>query len=429
MADIVDAVRADMRPFSSSAPFCVADAIVFSQLVYLNMPSFVPRLETQHTPQTPQSKPIALSQLLRRENYAGMVGTMNFADRVTELIRVCGESPRYRDVKVGAIVEPQGPHATDRFAAMTFLLPSPYPLAVVAFRGTDNTLAGWYEDFRLLFLTPPLPSQARAANYLATVAGSPLYRDMPIALTGHSWGGNLAEYAAASAADTVKQRISSIWSQDSPGFTDDFIASPQFQSIHTRLHRTVPTDSLVGMLFDSGVEEKVVTSSAHGIMQHFMSTWQFAPTTQTTATTPATSTKPDEQLTNQGDEPPLQLKTVASVSRSSAFLGTVIDKWRRSVDTQKRRQLIDNLFSVLRATGYDNFGDMVANWTTSVLKANSAYHALTPEDQHVIREVLSALMNVLLTTPDIAKPEKTGKADKTDKTEKTDKPDKSDQAD
>ena len=470
MADLVDAVRQNLHPFGPDHPFSTADAMVLSQLVYLNMPDFVPRLGktvrktradgtaigamvgttdgiTDGTGRgTAAQTAVPLSALLRREDYPAMVGTMNRADRVTELIRVCGESPRYRDILVTNVAEPSGPHDDDRFAAMTFLVPDGRGgrLLVVAYRGTDSTLAGWYEDFRLLFLTPPLPSQSRAARYLARVAGA---GSLPVILTGHSWGGNLAEYSAASATPEVQRRIVSVWSQDAPGFTADFIASPGFQRLAPRLHRTVPTDSLVGMLFDAGVEETVVASSAHGIAQHFLTTWQFAPATarkpestgqesskpestrpagdrpddamtgshasSTSPTTPTTKTsvaaddsrplapkwrKPGTG-TDADDSGELRLVTAPAVSRPSAVFGTVIDKWRTSMDTPTRRRLIDDLFAVLRATGHDNFTDMAADWPDSLRRAGAEFRKLEPSEQTMIREVLRALWGVLTSLP------------------------------
>lgn len=466
MADLVDAVRQNLHPFGPDHPFATADAMVLSQLVYLNMLDFVPRLG-KTTPKiyadgmadgtangisvgtgrgTVTQNAVPLSALLRREDYPSMVGTMNRAGRVTELIRVCGESPRYRDILVTNVAEPSGPHDDDRFAAMTFLVPDGRGgrLLVVAYRGTDSTLAGWYEDFRLLFLTPPLPSQSRAARYLAQVAGTV---SLPLILTGHSWGGNLAEYAAASAGPDLQSRIVSVWSQDAPGFTADFIASPGFRRIASRLHRTVPTDSLVGMLFDAGVEETVVASSAHGIAQHFLTTWQFAPATAikpestrqesskpestrpagnrpddaTTGThTPSTpTTSPTTKTSSAADDsrPPvpkwrrpgtgpdtddsgeLRLVTAPAVSRPSAVFGTVIDKWRTSVDTPTRRRLIDDLFVVLHATGHDNFTDMAADWPDSLRRAGAEFRKLEPSEQAMIREVLRALWGVLTSLP------------------------------
>ena len=53
--------------------------------------------------------------------------------------------------------------AQTQFAAVTFRLPS--GTLVVAFRGTDDSLVGWKEDFNMAFQYP-VPAQVSAAEYL-----------------------------------------------------------------------------------------------------------------------------------------------------------------------------------------------------------------------------------------------------------------------
>ena len=57
----------------------------------------------------------------------------------------------------------------------------------VAFRGTDNTLVGWREDFHMSFETP-VPAQVEALAYLRRQAER---TERPLRVAGHSKGGNL----------------------------------------------------------------------------------------------------------------------------------------------------------------------------------------------------------------------------------------------
>ena len=54
-----------------------------------------------------------------------------------------------------------------QFAAVTFILPD--HTYFVAFRGTDNTLVGWKEDFNMCF-THGIPSQLEATRYVFDIA-------------------------------------------------------------------------------------------------------------------------------------------------------------------------------------------------------------------------------------------------------------------
>ena len=75
--------------------------------------------------------------------------------------------------------------------------------AIVAFRGTDQSFAGWKENFMLAYRSP-VPAQALAVSFVAEIAerfhGS-------LILCGHSKGGNLAVYAAAFSEAPVRRRV------------------------------------------------------------------------------------------------------------------------------------------------------------------------------------------------------------------------------
>ncbi len=77
-----------------------------------------------------------------------------------------------------------------QFSAATFILED--GTIYVAFRGTDETIVGWKEDFNMAFLSP-VPGQALSVKYLNVVTErfhNPFY------VGGHSKGGNLAVYSA-----------------------------------------------------------------------------------------------------------------------------------------------------------------------------------------------------------------------------------------
>ena len=67
-----------------------------------------------------------------------------------------------------------------QFSALTMLLPD--GSAYVAFRGTDDTIVGWKEDFNMAF-TPEIPAQKYAAEYLRQVSAALPFR--PLLVGGH----------------------------------------------------------------------------------------------------------------------------------------------------------------------------------------------------------------------------------------------------
>ena len=63
-----------------------------------------------------------------------------------------------------------------QFSAITILMPD--DTMYVAYRGTDNTIVGWKEDFNMSFQAL-VPSQIDAAKYLAKIAEKYQYKIHP----------------------------------------------------------------------------------------------------------------------------------------------------------------------------------------------------------------------------------------------------------
>ena len=162
------------------------------------------------------------------------------------LVQLAAKTPRFRGVRLFAYTHEYDEAQAKQFDALSFLLPD--GTLFVAFMGTDTSLAGWKEDFNMAFQYP-VPAQVTAADYLARVAE--LWKDVPIVLTGHSKGGNLAVYAAMNAEDGVKDRIERIYSLDGPGFPEAVVNSFEYSSVSGRIVKIVPDSSVVGMVLET----------------------------------------------------------------------------------------------------------------------------------------------------------------------------------
>ena len=89
----------------------------------------------------------------------------------------------------------------------------------IAFRGTDNTIVGWKEDFTMSYL-PETEGQRRAVEYLNKVG--PGCRGS-IRVGGHSKGGNFAIYASAFCSSEIRDKIETVYSNDGPGFRNEIM--------------------------------------------------------------------------------------------------------------------------------------------------------------------------------------------------------------
>ncbi len=183
------------------------------------------------------------------------------------------ETVRFRDVTLSGYRRKSREEDPEQFSALTVHLPGgPH---YVTFRGTDDTLAGWKENFRLS-VTETVPAQADALDYLLWAAET-----FPgaLAVGGHSKGGNLAMYAAACAPEPVQDRIALVFNNDGPGFYEGFTRNSGYQRILPRIRTIVPENALVGTLLFQEDEYDVVRSRApNRIRAHDGFTWETTPT-------------------------------------------------------------------------------------------------------------------------------------------------------
>lgn len=111
-------------------------------------------------------------------------------DAIPEMLRKMTAAPRFRDMKLSCFVDHLDVGKGEQFAALTIETGDGF--FYLSFRGTDDTLAGWKEDFDLACM-PEVPAQKKAVAYLTEVARQ--YPRQKLRLGGHSKGGNLAVYA------------------------------------------------------------------------------------------------------------------------------------------------------------------------------------------------------------------------------------------
>ena len=103
-------------------------------------------------------------------------------------MRKTANSPRFEDIQLSRYEENTDFVVGQQFGAVTFTIPNIKQEKVVAFRGTDNSLIGWQEDFEMAYMEE-IPAQESAYKYLERVIG--LFSSK-VTVCGHSKGGNLA---------------------------------------------------------------------------------------------------------------------------------------------------------------------------------------------------------------------------------------------
>lgn len=327
-------------------PFNEVDNLIFSELAYAEMKDIVPERFLFS---------VSLKQLY--EKYVALGYTSPLINDPLALMEKTADCPRYRDVRIGGYTDRVDPAQQLQFSAVTFLLGD--GTAYAAFRGTDNTIVGWREDFNLSFL-PATSGQAEAAAYLNRLARE---TTVPLRVGGHSKGGNFAIYAAAFCDESLHEmgRVVEVYSNDGPGFNSEIADSPQYTAVLPLVRKILPESSLIGILLADRAARTVIKSDAKGLLQHDPYTW---------------SVKGGSFV------------RADALSPESDFLYRAIGKWVDSMNTDQKKAVVAAIFDSMEATGATTISEMNENkW----LSYNTIGKALGSLDKDVSEEVTRSL--------------------------------------
>ncbi len=156
-----------------------------------------------------------------------------------------------------------------QFGALTMKLPD--KSTFIAFAGTDSSIVGWEEDFKMAYMYPGA-GQKYATIYLNNAIK---LLDRNIRIGGHSKGGNLAICSAMNTKFYIKPRIKNIYNFDGPGFLKEQIDSKEYKSIEKKIKMFIPEQSIIGMILYHTPDYNVVKARHFSILQHDVFNWKF----------------------------------------------------------------------------------------------------------------------------------------------------------
>ncbi len=321
-------------------PLNEVDSLVFSELSYLNFTGIVRYAPPKHT----------LGELARTAAEELIADTLLPKGNRRLLEAILG-SKRFGGVQVGYFHEHNDAEREIRFAAVTFLWEEG---AYVALRGTDVTLLGWKEDFNMAFRAS-IPSQELAADYLADIAEK---TPLPLWVGGHSKGGNLALYAAVGAPAPLQDRLVAVYNHDGPGFRESIFESEGYLRIADRVHKTVPHDSLIGILLFHSEERKVVLSRSVLIGQHNPFAWEVKDGTGFTE--------------------------LPETSRNSRHADVALRDWIAEMSDADRRLFVNALFAVIMGSGAATVPEFKTGFWKKLRGMRRAYKALPERERAMI---------------------------------------------
>lgn len=239
--------------------FCMVDSLILCQISYYKLDGIVGGMEKG-------GRPVRIKSLRRHPRYEHLFADTRYEEQYRAFYVALYNSKRFREIPMNYFLDVVDEELEMQFAAVTFLMGD---WNYVAFRGTDETLIGWKEDFNMAFMSP-VPTQVAALHYLQKTAK---LRREKLVIGGHSKGGNVAIYAAMECGTEIQERIVEIHCFDGPGFRDDVYNTQEYQAVAERIIKIVPEASFVGMLLQNRPDYKIVKSTGSGALQHDPFTW------------------------------------------------------------------------------------------------------------------------------------------------------------
>lgn len=230
----------------------------------------------------------------------------------------------------------------------------------VAFRGTDDTIIGWKEDFNM-GTSEHVVSQVEALEYFEKIADK--YPKKKILIGGHSKGGNLAVYAAIMCRDDIKKRIVRVYNNDGPGFRKEMLERENYKKILPKIRTIVPESSIVGMLLEHREDYTVVSSSANGSMQHEPLTWEVL------------------------GKHFVYLEKTSIVSQT---LDDMISNWFDNSDEKTLKYAVDTIFSLIESVGLETVSDFKDEPLKNAFAVLKEMNHLDNESKKIIKETVSA---------------------------------------
>ncbi len=337
-------------PFSER-PLNEVDSLVFSELSYLNYSGIV-----RYT--SPKFK---LGELSSEEYISRLTEDTFFPKSNRKLLEAVALSRRFGGVKVGYFRERNDESREIRFAAMTFFWEGG---AYVCYRGTDVTILGWKEDFNMAFRTR-IPSQKIAEEYLLDVASK---TDVPLVVGGHSKGGNLTLYACINAPAEVRERITDIYNHDGPGFRESVFETEGYKAIADRVHKTIPHDSLIGILLHHSDSYKVVLSRSVLIGQHNAFAW--------------------------GVEDEKSFTELPETTGNSKLMDTTLRNWIDGMNDSERRKFVNALFTVIEGSGAKKVPEFTTDGLRKLRGMREAFRSLPDDEKEMMRTGGKDLMKI-----------------------------------
>ena len=338
--NIIQYIKKNKDKTFKDFPFNEIDNLIYSLLTYIDFTNVIPAFKSKQI----TLREAALKLSSKSNDFRGM-----FIGNTFKMLQIMKDTKRYQDTLLYNYMKVV--NSDMQFGAMTMKLPD--NSIYVAFAGTDTSIIGWEEDFKMTYLYPGA-SQKYASIYLNKAIG---LLDKTIRIGGHSKGGNLAICAAMNAHFWIRRKVLKITNFDGPGFLKSEIESKAYKKIEPKIKMVVPKESIIGMLLYHTPDYIVVKSKGLNILQHDAFNWQCK----------------DTKLIRD------------TQSKRSKALQQKLTKKLEELSLKERINLVKNLFNIFKN---NNIKDTKEIKIREIFKLIKEFKKLDKETQNLLTELL-----------------------------------------
>ena len=305
----------------SDSPFNEVDNLIFTQLSYLDFSGIV---------SASVNESIYLDEAWEKYRSIGRKPeSVILPEEIYELFKEMAGTKRFSKIKLSGYVAKLDVEKEKQFGALTIKLPK---MIYVSFRGTDDNIVGWKEDFNLAFMES-IPAQREAYRYLFDVLKNSRFTGVYVG--GHSKGGNLSVFAAMHMPKAYQKRIIRVYSNDGPGFLENVVKSKEYESVMDKIFSIVPEGSVIGQLLSHGKADDIIVKNDSSVLrQHDPFTWQ---------------------VLGNG------FVTVDSLNEQSIATDAVITAWLSNMDAEERENFAEAIYELLTVTDAKTLKDIFSD--------------------------------------------------------------------
>lgn len=353
MAHLIDYLEKVKNLAFDQEPLNILDKVCINEIGYLTYEKWLTASDLK--------KPINLHDFAEGKELNPDYSFMVTKERV-ELAEAMVRSRRFASLSLSNYRSVLDKEVEKQFAAMIFSLPE-LDYHQLVFRGTDDSVIGWKEDFQLTY-SREIPAHRSAMTFLEDHLPNLSGRTT---VSGHSKGGNLALYSAVQSSTALREKIAELLLLDSPGLMKSLLEKPSYQELKAKMIVIRPQDSVVGVMLYWDRPAQLVAAEGIGFAQHNALTWEV------------------DLVANDFvyEDQPTEL---------SQRLEETFQEWIETLPNQELKQVCDLVFDTILDSGIESLDDIGIQALPQIGQMLQEFGNLSDKQKKVLQDGFNQLL-------------------------------------